>query len=166
MQSQTNVSSPVAIRSLCLGFLSLGCLLTLTVSLGICALIPSLLGRPSVTKLLLFSGGFAEPYRLWVYVFTFVVLLAFTYLTGSVFTRLVAMLTSGWSSAHTALALATGCAFLWLFILHFGNRQFGGWDYGILIDTGWRKMLGQRPYTDFITPTPPGFNLGVKYAFR
>ena len=56
--------------------------------------------------------------------------------------------------------------FLAWFIFYFGNRQFGGWDFSILIDTGWRQILGQRPYTNFITPNPPGFNLGVFYAFR
>ncbi len=54
--------------------------------------------------------------------------------------------------------------FAW-FVFHFGNQQFGGWDFSILVDTGWRQILGQRPYTDFITPNPPGFNLGIYYAF-
>lgn len=168
MQPQKNVPPPppMANRFVSLGSQGLACLFILILSLSIFELIPSLLGRPSVTRLLLFSRGFAEPYRPSVYLFTFAVFLLLIYLTGSVFSRFVVMLRSAWTSAHTALALATACGFLWFFILHFGNRQFGGWDYGILIDTGWREILGQRPYTDFITPNPPGFNLGVKYAFR
>ena len=64
-----------------------------------------------------------------------------------------------------SLVLAISVFFAW-FIFHFGNRQFGGWDLSILVDTGWRQVLGSRPYTDFITPNPPGFNLGIYYAFR
>lgn len=55
--------------------------------------------------------------------------------------------------------------FAW-FIFRYGNDQFGGWDYSILVDTGWREIHGQRPYVDFITPNPPSFNLGVWGAFR
>jgi hypothetical protein len=65
-----------------------------------------------------------------------------------------------------SLALACSCAFFAWFIFHFGNHQFGAWDFNIAIDTGWRQILGQRPYTGFITPNPPGFNLGIYYAFR
>lgn len=71
-----------------------------------------------------------------------------------------------WRAAYTVGALATACGFLSVFIIYFGNRQFGGWDFSILIDSGWRQILGQRPYTDFISPNPPGFNLGIKYAFQ
>ena len=63
------------------------------------------------------------------------------------------------------LVIAVSVFIVW-FIVHFGNRQFGGWDLSILVDTGWRQVLGLRPYTDFITPNPPGFNLGIYYAFR
>lgn len=64
------------------------------------------------------------------------------------------------------VALFSVSLFLAVFIFHFGNHQFGAWDYGNLIDTGWRQIIGQRAYTDFITPSPPGFNLGVYWAFR
>ncbi len=47
----------------------------------------------------------------------------------------------------------------------FGNRQFGAYDFSILIDTGWRLVSGQKPYSDFVCTTPPGFYLGLKYAF-
>ena len=51
------------------------------------------------------------------------------------------------------------------FLIVAGRWQFGAFDYNILIDVGWRQSLGQRAYTDFITSTPPGFNLGMKLAF-
>lgn len=65
-------------------------------------------------------------------------------------------------------AIALGCVSLAMavFIFYFGNQQFGAWDFGCLIDTGWRQVLGQRPYVDFITPNPPAFNLGIYWAFR
>jgi len=47
-----------------------------------------------------------------------------------------------------------------------GRWQFGGYDYNILIETGWRQIQGQRPYVDFPTTTPAGFNLGIKYAYQ
>jgi hypothetical protein len=68
-------------------------------------------------------------------------------------------------SFSVAALFVSSLFFVW-FLFHFGNRQFGGWDFSILIDTGWRQILGQHPYTDFITPNPPGFNLGIYYAFR
>jgi hypothetical protein len=71
-----------------------------------------------------------------------------------------------WRDAYTYLALLAVCAFLWAFLIHAGRWQFGGFDFNILIETGWRQILGQRPYVDFPTTTPPGFNLGAKYAFE
>jgi hypothetical protein len=71
-----------------------------------------------------------------------------------------------WRNAYTHLALLGVCAFLWVFLIHVGRWQFGGFDFNILIETGWRQILGQRPYVDFPTTTPPGFNLGAKYAFE
>lgn len=35
-----------------------------------------------------------------------------------------------------------------------------------MIETGWREVQGQRAYVDFLTTTPPGFNLGIEYAYR
>ena len=67
---------------------------------------------------------------------------------------------------YSIAALTLSSVFFVWFIFHFGNRQFGAWDFNIIIDTGWRQILGQHPYTDFITPNPPGFNLGIYYAFR
>lgn len=52
------------------------------------------------------------------------------------------------------------------FIVFFGRWQFGGFDYNILLDIGWRQVLGQRPYVDFFTTSPPLFNLGILTAFR
>lgn len=71
-----------------------------------------------------------------------------------------------WRSAYTYGALLAICAFLCGFLIHFGRWQFGGYDFSILVETGWRQSLGQRPYVDFPTTTPPGFNLGVKYAYE
>ena len=81
-------------------------------------------------------------------------------------TRVADYLRPRWKTVYTGAALLSVCAFLSAFIIHFGNRQFGAWDFGNLIDTGWRQILGQRPYVDFICPNPPGFNLGIKYAFQ
>lgn len=83
-----------------------------------------------------------------------------------VLTSAIHFLRRRWRSAYTYGALAGICAILWVFILHFGRWQFGAWDFNILIDTGWRQVLGQRPYVDFVTPNPPGFNLGIKYAYE
>lgn len=57
------------------------------------------------------------------------------------------------------------CAFISWFIVHFGRWQYGSWDYNTLVDTGWRQVLRQRPYVDFPTTTPPGFNLGIALAY-
>jgi hypothetical protein len=71
-----------------------------------------------------------------------------------------------WRNAYTYGALAGTCAFMCFFVVHFGRWQLDGFDFGIAIDLGWRQILGQRPYIDFVTTTPPGFNLGIKYAFE
>jgi len=71
-----------------------------------------------------------------------------------------------WRSAYTWGALLGVCAVLSVFIVHFGRWQFGGFDHNILVEIGWRQILGQRPYIDFPVTTPPGFNLGAKYAFE
>jgi hypothetical protein len=83
-----------------------------------------------------------------------------------VVTSLVRFFRERWRSAYTCGALLGICAFLWVFILHFGRWQFGGFDYNIMVETGWRQIQGQRPYVDFPTTTPPGFNLGIKYAYQ
>ena len=71
-----------------------------------------------------------------------------------------------WKPLHTGLALTVLSAFVAAFLIHAGRHQFGGFDEGILIETGWRQILGQHPYTDFVTTAPVGFNLGIKYAFE
>jgi hypothetical protein len=71
-----------------------------------------------------------------------------------------------WRPWYTYVALLGNCVFLWVFVLHFGRRQFGAYDLNILIDTGWRQVIGQHPYVDFIAPNPPGFNLGIKFAYE
>ena len=63
-------------------------------------------------------------------------------------------------------AVAFACLLCAVFIVHFGRWQFGGFDYNIIAETGWRQMLGQRPYVDFPTTSPPLFNLGTVIAFR
>jgi len=82
------------------------------------------------------------------------------------FARTVRFFRQHWRDAYTYLALLGVCAFLWVFLIHAGRWQFGGFDFNVLIETGWRQILGQRPYVDFPTTTPPGFNLGAKYAFE
>ena len=81
-------------------------------------------------------------------------------------TFLVWPLQKHWRNAYTCAALLGICAFLWVFLVHAGRWQFGGYDLGILVETGWRQIQGQRPYVDFPTTTPPGFNLGILYAYR
>ena len=71
-----------------------------------------------------------------------------------------------WRSACTIALSAIIAIAIALFILYFGNRQFGGYDFSILIDTGWRLVSGQRPYIDFVCTLPPAFYLGLKYAFQ
>jgi hypothetical protein len=70
-----------------------------------------------------------------------------------------------WKDIHTAAALAVSCGGFTAFILNYGRRQFGGADFSVLIDSGWRLVQGQVPYRDFFTTLPPGFYLGIKYAF-
>jgi hypothetical protein len=55
---------------------------------------------------------------------------------------------------------------LFMLILRFGMRQFGGFDHSVLVDVAWRLMQGQKPYVDFPCTLPPGFFLGAKYAFQ
>jgi hypothetical protein len=71
-----------------------------------------------------------------------------------------------WKSFYTYLSLAAACLFQWAFVVYAGRRQFGAFDYNILMQIGWREVLGQRPYVDFLTTTPPVFNLGILYAYR
>ncbi len=77
---------------------------------------------------------------------------------------LAARMREHWRRIYTIAALATACVLMSTFLIWAGRRQFGAFDYNILIDTGWRQILGQRPYVDFVTSTPPGFNLGMKFA--
>jgi hypothetical protein len=81
-------------------------------------------------------------------------------------TLLVAGIRERWRPVHTAASLVVASTFIAWFILHFGNRQFGAFDFGFLIDTGWRQIIGQRAYSDFPIPMPPAFTLGIKYAFQ
>lgn len=50
--------------------------------------------------------------------------------------------------------------------LYCGMRQFGGWDFSILVDSAWRFYQGQIPYKTFICTTPPGFLIGGMLAFK
>jgi hypothetical protein len=78
----------------------------------------------------------------------------------------VRILQTRWRNAYTYGALLGTCAFLCVFLIHEGRWQFGGWDYNIMVETGWRQILGQRPYVDYPTTTAPGFDLGIKYAYQ
>jgi hypothetical protein len=71
-----------------------------------------------------------------------------------------------WRNGYSYGALLGICAFLWTFLIHAGRWQFGGYDMSVLIEMGWRQIQGQNPYIDFPTTTPPGFNLGIKYAYQ
>ncbi len=68
--------------------------------------------------------------------------------------------------ATVLLAMVASCIFVSTFLVTTGRHQFGAWDYNILIDVGWRQILGQRPFVDFVTPTPPFFNWTAALAFR
>jgi hypothetical protein len=87
------------------------------------------------------------------------------YLAYPEFSSLLAAGRLHWRKGYTAALLALTCAGLSAFILHFGNRQFGGFDFSFIIDLGWRLAQGQLPYRDFFCTMPPGFYLGLKYAF-
>jgi hypothetical protein len=80
--------------------------------------------------------------------------------------RLIALGRSHWRNGHTMTALGVTAASLAAFILYYGNRQFGGFDHSIVVAVGWRLFQGQVPYRDFVCTLPPGFFLGVKYAFQ
>jgi hypothetical protein len=81
-------------------------------------------------------------------------------------TSLVRSLRQRWRNAYTYGALLGICVFLCVFVIHVGRWQFGGYDMSIIVETGWRQVQGQRPYVDFPTTTPPGFNLGIKFAYQ
>ena len=70
-----------------------------------------------------------------------------------------------WRTPYGIAVIVLVCAAIAAFVIHFGNRQFGGYDFSILIDTGWKLANGQKPYLDFVCTVPPGFYLGLKYAF-
>ena len=58
-----------------------------------------------------------------------------------------AFLRSRWRPLYSYAALAAAGAAFFAFIVRFGNRQFGGYDFSILIDTGcaWlpaRRLIG------------------------
>ncbi len=71
-----------------------------------------------------------------------------------------------WSLPVAAASLLASCLFFIAFIVHFGRMQFGAYDYNVLVEIGWRQIQGQRPYVDFLTTTPPLFNLGIYAAYR
>ncbi len=75
-------------------------------------------------------------------------------------------LTSQTRRILVAFAVLAACSFVSLFVITVGRHQFGAWDFNVLIETGWRQLLGQRPYVDFVAPTPPFFNWTAALAFR
>ena len=77
-----------------------------------------------------------------------------------------ARLTTRRRQVLVAASVILTCVGMSWFLVHFGRRQFGSWDYGILIDAGYRGLIGQRAFIDFVTPTPPLFNWTSTLAFR
>ena len=71
-----------------------------------------------------------------------------------------------WRDDYVYGVLSVVCVFFFWFVVHYGRKQFSAFDFNVLIEMGWRQILGQRPYVNFPTTTPPGFNLGIKYAFE
>src|SRR5438105_4752812 len=71
------------------------------------------------------------------------------YLLTPLARAVVAAIRPLWRDTYTYLALLGICIFLCVFIIHFGRQQFGAFDFNILIEMGWRQILGQRPYLDF-----------------
>ncbi len=71
-----------------------------------------------------------------------------------------------WRREFTVASLIAGAAALAGMIFHFGSRQFGGFDMSILVDSGYRAFTGQAAYRDFTCFLPPGFFLGVRWAFE
>ena len=55
---------------------------------------------------------------------------------------------------------------LWSIITEFGNRQFGGYDFSVLVDTPYRFVRNQQPYSDFYLTTPPIFAAGGWIAYK
>jgi hypothetical protein len=51
-------------------------------------------------------------------------------------------------------------------VWRFGNRQFGGFDQSVIVETAYRFYLGQIPFVDFYLTTPPLFFLGAGWAFQ
>lgn len=66
---------------------------------------------------------------------------------------------------HSLLFVVLG-AFLWIIIIKFGNRQFGGYDFSVLVDTPYRLLQGQTPFLDFYLTTPPFFVAGAWLAYK
>lgn len=70
------------------------------------------------------------------------------------------------TSSTLPILVGIGLAWiLWRAICTFGNRQFGGYDHSVLVDTPYRLLQGQRPFVDFYFTTPPLFAGGAWWAF-
>ena len=121
--------------------------------------VPSLPPSPAT------DGIFYKHAHVSCYAVLFGVLLA-AYLLQPAFAAAASRLRSRWRPLYSALTLSATCLFLCVFIVQVGRHQFGGFDFSILVDTGWRQFLGQHLYTDFVATTPPGFDLAIKYAFQ
>ncbi|HEX4809848.1 MAG TPA: hypothetical protein VH325_13005 [Bryobacteraceae bacterium] len=87
-------------------------------------------------------------------------------LLAPVATLMIRKFRMGWRPVYIWIGLFGLCIFQFGFIVHCGRWQYGGWDYNVLADTGWREVLGQREYVDYVTPNPPGFNLGIWAAYK
>jgi hypothetical protein len=147
------------------GAVSGAVILALTVTA--CVLIPSSLvhfqritGEPSYVQ----DGFYKQAYLRLDTILAGVFLGA--YLLTPAAAAAIAWLRPRWRNAYTYGALAGVCAFMSCFLVHFGRWQFDGFDFNIVVDLGWRQILGQQPYVDFPATTPPGFHLGIKYGFE
>jgi hypothetical protein len=139
-------------RNAIAGFVAL--ILTITLF----SLVPSLTAH--VNKISPYKQAFIRLHLIMVGVFVSGIMLSSALQATVVWLRL------RWRDSFTYIALSAMCAFLFWFVVHYGRWQFGAFDFNILIEMGWRQMLGQRPYVNFPATTPPGFNLGTKYAFE
>jgi hypothetical protein len=57
-------------------------------------------------------------------------------------------------SIHYIILVALYVVAASVFSLHYGMRQFGGYDLSLLIDAQWRLSSGEAPGTDFVNTLP------------
>ena len=138
-------------------------------SLGIVAAIPALIALASLAIHVTPDKDLAQRLYLVTLLRRDLILLSVAILGYSfepLLTWAVGIAHRSWRPQYTPIALGAICVLLSACVVSFGRHQFGGYDFNIVIETGWREVQGQRPYVDFPTTTPPGFNLGIEYAYR